>query len=635
MFRANEPPSEDTFRPRQSLGRRLALVLLPLVLLPVVLMGVTAFVRSRDLLREQAEGQLVSATSIQATTLLDWAEIREQRLQLGSQIQALRDPLGELLHHDLTPAQRTQFLENSREELNSLRTSEGLTLFSHVFIIDPTTSQIVVSTNADWEGLKLAPGLSSLTMSGELATFGSYDDPLLSEDTLAIVTSVPMRSGMMVQSDSVLVGVNLETRVGSLMEELQIFWQQRGVFREETGDTYLLTQPDVILQLPRYSMSPDAMANSGHRVFDLIPSQDTGTADYENLAGTPVLGAYEWLPELGLGVLIELPQETVFAGLQSLVPFTAVLILSAALLTLLVVLLATGRMLRPLGTLAEFAQRIATGDWSYRVPENRRDEIGAVSQALNRMAEDLSQSYATLESRVEERTRQVRTAAEVARAATSIPTLEELLRQAVELIRDRFGYSYAGIFLSEIGGRQATLRAATGEVGAALIARGHNLEVGSNSIIGWVTAHGEPRIASDVSDDPLHLRNELLPETRSEAAVPLQVGETMLGALDVQSSEPDKFKSEDIEVLQTLADQLSAAIQNARLAETSLAAAERSRLISEVTSQLGGLLDVDQVLNTAALALHQALGKPEIMIKLTVGEDGDGQSPDFGGVPGR
>ncbi|MFP3854797.1 MAG: hypothetical protein ACLFWD_10955, partial [Anaerolineales bacterium] len=80
-----------------------------------------------------------------------------------------------------------------------------------------------------------------------------------------------------------------------------------------------------------------------------------------------------------------------------------------------------------------------------------------------------------------------------------------------------------------------------------------------------------------------------------------------------------------IEILQTLADQLSAAIQNARLAETSVAAAERARMISDVTTQMSGLLDVDQVLSTAAQSLHRALGDSEIMIKLTVPGAGDGQ----------
>lgn len=629
MFREPTAPAQAVFRPRRSLGRRLALVLLPLVLIPVILMGLTAYLRSRDLLREQAEGQLSSATSIQAATLLEWGELRGQRLQLGSQIQALRDPLGELLHGNLTESERAATADLAREQLNSLRSSEGQTLFSHTLLVRPSTGEIVVSTNPSWEGEVLDPELSAKLNDSARTSFGVFDDPILSQGTLAILTGVPMRSGMTESADSMLVGVNLETRVGSLMEELQIFSQQRGVFREQTGVTYLVAEPNVILELPRYSMAPEAILSSGHPVFELIPTEEAGTSAYETIDGTAVLGSYEWLPMLELGVLIEVPQSTVFAGLETLVPFTIVLIVAAGLLSLLVVLLATGRMLQPLSRLAEFAQRIATGEWSYRVPEDRQDEIGAVAQALNRMAEDLSISYATLESRVEERTRQVRTAAEVARAATSIPTLEELLRQAVELIRDRFGYSYAGIFLIEGGEMRANLRAATGEVGAALLARRHSLEVGSNSLIGWVTSHGEPRVASDVEEDPLHLRNELLPETRSEAALPLKVGDTILGALDVQSRSPDAFSEEDIEVLQTLADQLSAAIQNARLAQTSVAAAERARLISDVTRQLGGLLDVDQVLSTAALSLHQALGRPEIMIKLTSGDEGNAQYSEF------
>lgn len=114
----------------------------------------------------------------------------------------------------------------------------------------------------------------------------------------------------------------------------------------------------------------------------------------------------------------------------------------------------------------------------------------------------------------------------------------------------------------------------------------------------------------------MHFRNELLPATRSEAAVPLQVGGVVLGALDVQSQDPNAFTPEDLAVLQTLADQLSVAIQNARLVQMSAAAAERARLISQVTSQVTGVLEVDEVLETAAQTLHRALGQPEIVIRL-------------------
>jgi transcriptional regulator with GAF, ATPase, and Fis domain len=112
------------------------------------------------------------------------------------------------------------------------------------------------------------------------------------------------------------------------------------------------------------------------------------------------------------------------------------------------------------------------------------------------------------------------------------------------------------------------------------------------------------------------MRNELLPETRSELAVPLQVGGQVLGALDVQSTEVNAFQPQDVELLQTLADQLSAAIQNARLAQISATAADRARVLSGITSELSRPMEVDEVMETAARALQRALGQPDIVIQI-------------------
>lgn len=612
-------------RPRASLGRRMALVILPLVLIPVIIIGGTGYLRSRTILSNQAETQLTNSTSAQVSRVLEWAQTREQALQLGSQRSAIREPLGHLLHDNPAGDTRQALVEELTPLLDEIRTSEGQVLFSEIFVLDPTNNEIVVSTEPTWVGQSLEGDLSESLAMDSTSSHPLHDDPLLAPGTLSIVSSAPMRTGMMEEIDAVMVGINLETRVGSLIEELQVFSQQRGIFMEQTGLTLLAIGPDIIATLPRYSMAPESDVGSDHAVFNLIDQASRGAAQYSNSEGVAVLGAYEWIPEMDMGVVIEVPSETIFAELNSLFPFIVTLIVVTGVLTVLIAVFATSRMLRPLSQLAEFAQRIARGDWEYRISEEREDEIGVVGQALNRMAEELQESYQTLEQRVRDRTQQVRTASEVARAVTSIPSLEDLLRQAVELIRERFDYYYVSIFLLDHNGEYAVLRQATGEVGQALIARGHKLAVGSNSVIGWVTAHNEARVTSEVSEDPVHLRNEFLPDTRSEAAVPLQVAGTVLGALDVQSTHPNAFSDEDLEILRTLADQLSAAIQNARLAETSVAAAERARLISTVTGEMSGLLDVDQVLNTAAQSLHRALGQSEIMIKLTP-SGGDGGS---------
>jgi HAMP domain-containing protein len=603
----------------------MALLLLPLVLIPVLIIGATGYFRSRTILADQASAQLTSVTSSQVTRLLEWTKVREQRLQLGSQQSEVRDPLAHLLHDNPDTNQRLAYITELEPELDALRVSEGQTLFSHIVVVNPQDGRIVAGTREEWIGLSLPTDLLQVLSMEESTSIPLFDNPILNPGTLSFVSSVPMRTGMMDEVDAILLGVNLETRVGSLVEELQVFSQQRGIFREQTGETFLVMVPDLVIFRPRYAIEPEVNAGSTHPVFELRAVEIEGTAEYNGLTEIPVLGAYEWIPEMGMGVVTEVPTDTIFSELNSLFPFIVTLIVVTGVLTVLFTVFATSRMLRPLARLAEFAQRIARGEWDYRVPTAREDEIGLVGQALNRMAGQLQESYETLEQRVEERTRQIRTASEVARAVTSIPSLEELLRQAVELIGERFGYYYVSIFLLDREGQFAQLRQATGEIGDALIARGHKLAVGSNSIIGWVTANNQPRMAVDVSEDPIHYRNELLPETRSEAAVPLQVGGNVLGALDVQSKEVNAFEPEDLEVLQTLADQLSAAIQNARLAETSVVAAERARLISEVTGQMSGLLDVDQVLNTAAHSLHRALGDSEIMIRLTVPGSGDDQ----------
>ena len=178
----------------------------------------------------------------------------------------------------------------------------------------------------------------------------------------------------------------------------------------------------------------------------------------------------------------------------------------------------------------------------------------------------------SMEQQVAERTRelghrsaQLQAAAAVARDAAATQGLDALLNRAVNLIRERFGFYHASIFLVDDRGEYAVLRAATGEAGRQMLARGQRLKVGQVGMVGYVTGRGEARIALDVGEDRVQFENPLLPETRSEMALPLRVGERIIGALDVQSQEEAAFDQEDVAVLQTMADQLAVAIENARL----------------------------------------------------------------------
>ncbi len=174
----------------------------------------------------------------------------------------------------------------------------------------------------------------------------------------------------------------------------------------------------------------------------------------------------------------------------------------------------------------------------------------------------------------ERRMRLLEAAAEVARGVTSILDLDQLLNTTVDIICDAYGFYYAGVFLvngqkgedrDSVGESWAVLHAGHGDAGAAMVARGHKLKVGGLSMIGTAIAERRALIALDVGEEPVHFKNPYLPLTRSEMALPLLVGEKVIGAVTVQSTEEAAFSDEDITTLQSMADQLAIAIDNARL----------------------------------------------------------------------
>jgi signal transduction histidine kinase/DNA-binding response OmpR family regulator/HPt (histidine-containing phosphotransfer) domain-containing protein/PAS domain-containing protein len=181
------------------------------------------------------------------------------------------------------------------------------------------------------------------------------------------------------------------------------------------------------------------------------------------------------------------------------------------------------------------------------------------------------------------RARQLTTAAEVSQAANAMHDTQELIAKTTELIRERFNLYFASMYLTDESGRWAVLKYATGEVGASMVEQNHRLEIGDHSMIGWAMSYRQPRIALHADLDPVRYANPLLPATRSELALPLKVGETVLGALGVQSEKPNAFSEADITILQTMVDQVAIALQNARLYEAAQQElAERKRTETEL-----------------------------------------------------
>jgi GAF domain-containing protein len=171
--------------------------------------------------------------------------------------------------------------------------------------------------------------------------------------------------------------------------------------------------------------------------------------------------------------------------------------------------------------------------------------------------------------RNEKRAQQFEAIAQVARATTANQNLKTLLPNLANLISQQFGFYHAGIFLIDEKKEFAELRATNSEGGRRMLERGHKLGIGQSGIVGFVSATGKPRIALDVGADAAFFNNPDLPNTHSEMALPLLAGDQTIGVLDIQSIHSNAFQTEDIDVLSTLADQVSIAIQNAHSYETS------------------------------------------------------------------
>ncbi len=192
-------------------------------------------------------------------------------------------------------------------------------------------------------------------------------------------------------------------------------------------------------------------------------------------------------------------------------------------------------------------------------------EFAASQEQGSEALHALEKERTSLEDRVEARTIQLTAVNEVGRVASSILDPQDLAGRVANLITDHFGYYYAALFLVDEAGEQAWLYSATGEAGRVLKENKHHLQVGGKSMVGMAVSTRKARVALDVGAEPVRFQNPLLPYTRSEIALPLIVGERVLGALDVQSTKAGAFGPQEIDTLQGMASQVAVALENARL----------------------------------------------------------------------
>lgn len=292
---------------------------------------------------------------------------------------------------------------------------------------------------------------------------------------------------------------------------------------------------------------------------------------------------------------------------------------------MLVVLLAFGgtiyllvnRILRPIQPLTEAARAIAGGNLDQNIPVGSQDELGILAQTVNQMASELKNSFSTLEQRVAARTQDLATVAEVGTATATILESRRLLQEVVDLTKERFGLYHSHIYLLDEEGRNLVLAAGAGEAGRVMVSKGHAIPLErEQSLVARAARERKGVTVNDVTQAPDFLPNSLLPDTRSELAVPMIVGGRLVGVFDVQSDQVGRFTDADINIQTTLAAQVATSIQNVHFYEQSRAQANLETLINSIGQKILLASTVEETLQTAARELGTAIGAARVKVHI-------------------
>jgi GAF domain-containing protein/HAMP domain-containing protein len=546
-------------------------ILLPFVILPLIL-GWIGYSQARNSMYQSAANELTNQYTGINTQVSDWQAAGYSRLRAISGDSTVVQAAAEL---ESTVASKNQFFA----AVHQLQ-AEG-SVFSNYLVIDPAANTIVASTNSAWENVALT-GANALNPAPDWTqpfSMVQVNQLVLSPSQFAVLAASPLQTSSR-QTGLVLIGILQLQELYSVLSVPLTNNAANAILVTFSDSSFVRVNPN------QAEFTNLEFAIAGSR----IPLAVNTASQYTDILGKSVVGYTNNLSIRNLvgdkegessrtKILIERDQSAVFAAIN---PLSTVLILVgiAVLLALMIAALqAIFFIVRPTTRLAAAVNRFASGQTDIQIPVYGTSEFVSLATSLNRLTGSLRDVSQLIGTEGQSSTRKIVVSAELVQALSGTVTLEDTLHTVVSLIRERLGFDFAGIYLVDDAGQFAVIREATGAAGEKLKTSGNRFPLGSYSIIGSVAQSGRAHQAPNVSEDPMYVRNDLLPDTRSEVAYPIRVNKRTIGVLDVHSNSVNGFTPEDIELLQSISDQTGSAIQNVQTVET-------ARVSTEVSQQL-------------------------------------------------
>jgi GAF domain-containing protein/HAMP domain-containing protein len=476
----------------------------------------------------------------------------------------------------------------------SVSRAERERILGNLLGLQPAFGHLVLLDSQD-QALVTVPPLSAVELEQLMQRFESdpssqveqhsrYISPVFLHEATrdpTVVIAVPTTDASGDVRGTLVAEVNLEF-MWNLVDKLEIGETGSAYVVDREGD--LIACGDVLRVLGGENVGH--LKEVGEFISNPAPVDETGASISAGIDGTTIVGTYVPLGTPDWAVVTELPVVEAYREVIRGVAISIGVMLAMAMLAGLIGVNAARRLAVPLLNLTETATRITEGDMNLQATIEGPTEVASLARAFNSMTTQLRDLIGGLEQRVAERTGELEqrsayreASTEVGHAVSSILDVDLLIQEVVELIHERFGLYYVGLFLADEAGEWAVLQAGTGEAGRAMLARGHRLRIGLEGMIGWSIANAQARVALYAEEDAVRTATPELPDTRSEAALPLRSRGRVLGALTIQHDQPNAFDDDAIAVLQSMADHVAVALDNARLFTESQATLETTRRI--------------------------------------------------------
>jgi len=585
--------SEQTISGRKnhgfSLQTRLALFTLFVALIPLIFIAIRDTLQTQQALTNAAEISLKSGAVQTANSLDNF--IQNTLDSVGTEAK-----LADLIKYlDASPAERngTVMREGTMDLLKNLSRKDSLHILSYAIVDAKGNVLLDTATNLQYNEAEEAYFPQVQISNSPIVTGFTYGEDKIPRMTFATKiekSDITLGSGkflgiLRVKYNSAVLQDVIHKSVGESTDASVLLLDPLHIRIADSQNPELILKSVVPLNTADY-----LLAVNSHRFLD-IPAEEQATnnpgfesalgnlrsksfftADLSQKTAGDDTVAVAFLKTKPWIITYSRPTSLFLADVQKQIRTNIGLVLMISIVILMATLLIARSLTNPLISLAKVADSISQGNLNARARVNTTDEIGLLASAFNSMTDQLQSTLVGLEERIFDRTVELKKSnveleiiAEVAREISVIRDLQTLLAVSVNLIRERLNYYHVGIFLVDERGESAFLQAASSVASEKMLALKIKFRIDGTDQLGNTLRAGRVYYSQDISQDKFLAKNPLLPESVSEAILPLRIRNVTIGALDIQASNSTSLGEREINTLRLLADQLAAAIENAQL----------------------------------------------------------------------